>query len=223
MLSYEQTNKNKQDFTAKHMDEHDTQTTPPNEELAADDQTINAVELSPFIDQAQRALDALKQLLGQRSVIAGLGASRPRPILPAAIDQEGARIIEGTFDGQNMLGPDGKQYSVPANYASKSKLVEGDTLKLTITKDGSFIYKQIGPIDRQRLIGQLVRDEVSGEYRVQAGEVSYKVLLASITYFKGEPGDDVVVLVPKEGEARWAAVENIIKQGSPAPDLGPVV
>jgi hypothetical protein len=123
-----------------------------------------------------------------------------------------AKTKRSSFDGQNMLGPDGKQYSVPANYASKSKLVEGDVLKLTITRDGSFIYKQIGPIDRQRIIGQLSRDEISGEYRVLANGQSYKILLASITYFKGEPGDEVVVLVPTVGDSRWAAVENIIKQ-----------
>ena len=34
---------------------------------------------------------------------------------------------------QIMIGPDGKNYPVPANYASKSKLIEGDILKLTIT------------------------------------------------------------------------------------------
>ncbi|MFH1426922.1 MAG: hypothetical protein ABIG60_00085, partial [Patescibacteria group bacterium] len=31
-------------------------------------------------------------------------------------DLEGSKIIEGVFDGENMIGPDGKQYSVPANY-----------------------------------------------------------------------------------------------------------
>ena len=60
-------------------------------------------------------------------------------------------IVEGVFNGQIMIGPDGKQYSVPANYASKSKLVEGDILKLTIDKDGSFIFKQIS---RLKLIMQ---------------------------------------------------------------------
>lgn len=188
------------------------------------DQIVESAELLPFIDQAQRALDSLRQLIDQRQIRPSVGGSRARPVLPPSVDQEGARVIEGTFDGQNMVGPDGKQYSVPANYASKSKLVEGDVLKLTITKDGSFIYKQIGPIDRQRLIGTLNRDEVTGEYRVVSGDTTYKVLLASITYFKGEPGDDVVVLLPATGEARWAAVENIIKQGSPAPDLSqPIV
>lgn len=135
--------------------------------------------------------------------------------------QHGAKIVEGIFDGQNMIGPDGKQYSIPANYASKSKLVEGDHLKLTITADGAFIYKQIGPVERVRLIGRLVRDETTGEYRVLAGQKLFRVLLASITYFKGEIDDEVVVLVPKDRDSQWAAVENLIKkfpgEASPEP------
>ncbi len=121
-------------------------------------------------------------------------------------------IIEGVFDGQNMIGPDGKKYSVPANYASKSKLVEGDILKLTIDRQGNFIYKQIGPIERKRLVGTLVRDREKGEYIVLTGDKMFKVLLASITYYKGEDNDEVVVLVPKDADSTWAAVENIIKK-----------
>ena len=121
-------------------------------------------------------------------------------------------VIEGVFDGQNMIGPDGKKYSVPANYASKSKLVEGDILKLTIDSQGNFIYKQIGPVERRRLIGSLVRDRDKGEYIVIAGDSMFKVLLASITYYKGDENDEVVILVPKEADSTWAAVENIIKK-----------
>lgn len=65
------------------------------------------------------------------------------------------KIIEGVFDGQNMIGPDEKMYPVPANYASKSKLVEGDVLKLTIASDGTFVFKQIGPVDRDKKIGKV--------------------------------------------------------------------
>ena len=126
---------------------------------------------------------------------------------------EGAKIVEGIFDGQNMIGPDGKQYSVPANYASKSKLVEGDQLKLTIMPDGSFVYKQIGPVERQRLIGTLIKDEATGDFAVMSADRMYKILLASITYFKGELGDEVVVLIPKDNRSQWAAVENVIKKG----------
>jgi hypothetical protein len=122
------------------------------------------------------------------------------------------RIVEGVFDGENMVGPDGKQYSIPANYASKSKLVEGDILKLTIAPNGSFIYKQIGPIERNRLIGVLGKNESEEDYLVYVKDKKWKVLTASVTYFKGEIGDEVVILVTKDRPSKWAAIENIIKK-----------
>ncbi|MFA4833525.1 MAG: hypothetical protein WC619_01595 [Patescibacteria group bacterium] len=125
--------------------------------------------------------------------------------------EEAGKIIEGVFDGENMIGPDGKQYSVPANYASKSKLVEGDILKLTITNSGTFIYKQIGPIERTRVLGELKKDN-DGDFFVESEGVKWRVLPASVTYFKGNPGDETVILIPKTGESKWAAVENIIRK-----------
>ena len=121
------------------------------------------------------------------------------------------RTIEGVFDGENMIGPDGKQYSVPANYASKSKLIEGDILKLTITGNGTFIYKQICPIERSRLVGVLEKT-VEGEFYASIDGKRWRVLTASVTYFKGDSGDEIVILTPKSGESKWAAVENIVKK-----------
>lgn len=121
-------------------------------------------------------------------------------------------VIEGVFDGQSMIGPDGKKYSVPANYASKSKLVEGDILKLTIDRQGNFVYKQIGPVERKRLVGILVKDRERGEFIALAGDAMFRLLMASITYYKGDENDEVVILVPKDADSKWAAVENIIKK-----------
>lgn len=121
------------------------------------------------------------------------------------------RIIEGVFDGEKMIAYDGQVYTIPPNYASKSKLVEGDILKLTITKRGDFLYKQIGPIERKRLVGELLIDK-GGNFLVAAEKKKYKVLPASVTYFKGQPGDEVIILVPKEAPSKWAAVENIVKK-----------
>ncbi len=125
--------------------------------------------------------------------------------------QEEGRIIEGVFDGENMIGPDGKQYSVPANYASKSKLVEGDILKLTITPKGTFIYKQIGPIERNRVIATLKQTE-NGSFVASSDDREWKLITASVTYYKGRDGDEIVILIPQVGESKWAAVENIVKK-----------
>ena len=126
-----------------------------------------------------------------------------------------ARIIEGVFNGQNMIGSDGKEYLVPPNYASKSKLVEGDLLKLTIDSLGKFIYKQIGPIERNRIIGTLAQNPHDpNSFVVVHKNRRWRVLTASVTYFKGSPGDEAVILIPKNAPSKWAAVENIIKKDS---------
>ncbi len=173
-------------------------------------------QIQKFVETAHLSLESARELLGQ--VIGTKDGAQPELADKAKevgkVSAEGdEKIVEGVFDGQHMVGPDGKQYSIPANYASKSKLVAGDTLKLTIKPDGSFLYKQIGPVDRSRLVGILAKDETTDEYRVVVGDRSYKVLLASITYFKGDPGDEVVILIPKAQDTDWAAVENVIKVG----------
>lgn len=118
------------------------------------------------------------------------------------------QIVEGIFDGQNMIDSDKKSYPVPANYASKSKLIPGDVLKLTITKEGSFKYKQIGPAERKRVTGPLTYED--GQYRVITNGKAYKVLLASVTYFRAETGDQIVLIVPEFEESEWGAIENVL-------------
>ena len=171
--------------------------------------------IAQMIDSAEKNIQSARQLLKELIGAKPAATSELSKKAASLSVSAGGKVIEGVFDGQNMIGPDKKQYPVPANYASKSKLVEGDVLKLTIAEDGSFIYKQIGPVERKKMLGTLTQDE-NGQYRVVADGKSYKVLLASLTYFKAEVGDDVTIVVPKEGDATWAAVENVIKKGSAA-------
>lgn len=175
----------------------------------------NLALIAQMIEAAERSLRSAKQLL-MESGVTEINSGQERFAEKANVlsISEGGKIVEGVFDGQNMIGPDGKQYPVPANYASKSKLIEGDVLKLTISEDGSFIYKQIGPIERRKVMGLLLKDE-KGDYRVIGEGKTYRVLLASITYFKAEAGDELTIVVPEEAESQWAAVENVIKK---APD-----
>ena len=156
--------------------------------------------LRKLLHEAETGVAAAKELLislvGEEEV-----SSEP-------IEEQAGKVIEGVFDGQNMIGPDGKTYPVPANYASKSKLVQGDILKLTIADDGTFIYKQIGPVPRKKIIGQLVQK--NGHYFVEASGNEYRVLLASVTYFKANQGDQVTIVVPENEKAEWAAIEAAI-------------
>ncbi|MBX4186852.1 MAG: hypothetical protein KW802_01150 [Candidatus Doudnabacteria bacterium] len=186
------------------------------------DNITNIALIAQMIESAERNIQSAKQLL--REVMGGGPSGSNSEIMKKAqvlSVSEGGKVIEGVFDGQNMMGPDGKQYPVPANYASKSKLVEGDVLKLTIAEDGSFIYKQIGPVERRKVLGNLVSDD-KGEYKVVAEGKPYKVLLASLTYFKAEPGDQVTIVLPKDKDANWGAVENVIKAGSSVPSTMPM-
>lgn len=155
--------------------------------------------LRALIAEAETSLAAAKELL-----LSLLGED---PIATTTVKEENiGKVIEGVFDGQNMVGSDSKTYPVPANYASKSKLVQGDILKLTIADDGTFLYKQIGPIPRKQVVGTLELKD--GHYFVTVGEREYRVLLASVTYFKAKPGDQVSVNVPQdEVDAEWAALE----------------
>ncbi len=121
------------------------------------------------------------------------------------------RVVEGVFDGQAMIDSMKKSYQIPANYASKSKLVAGDVLKLTILDDGTFLYKQIGPVKRIKLVGELI-EIGEGKYAVKTDDAQFQVLSASVTYFKAKTGDRLTILVPEEVSSDWAAVENIISE-----------
>ena len=157
--------------------------------------------LRALIQEAETNLAAAKELL--ISIVGDDGqVVTPR----SSIEDVSGKVIEGVFDGQMMLDADGKNYPIPANYASKSKLVEGDILKLTIAEDGGFVYKQIGPVERKQIIGTLVQHD--GVYYVEASGQEYRILLASVTYFRLEVGDQVTIIVPADNpDATWAAVE----------------
>jgi len=166
--------------------------------------------LREMIYSAEKTLQGAKAMLLQLEGKKKVGRKKK-----LTEDGDEGKIVEGTFDGQIMIGMDRKQYPVPANYASKSKLIEGDLLKLTITPDGSFIYKQIGPAERKRLIG-VVNQDADGNYFITADGKAYRVLLASVTYFKVEPGDEVTLVAPRDINSDWGSIENVIQKSKGA-------
>lgn len=171
------------------------------------------------IDRAAKLLDPNNNISNDDYIVETLVSASPSVLKNSGKKKKNgccdtsSRIVEGVFDGEHMIGADGKRYMVPSNYASKSKLVEGDILKLTISSEGGFKYKQISPIERRRVIGRLLFDDESSHYYAEHQGKQWKVLMASITYFSGEHDDEIVFLIPKNSISRWAAVESVIKNG----------
>ena len=180
----------------------------------------NLVRIKELVENATSALKVAKQLLAEsmglneassidtesyKEKAATFSAERSTP--PSSITV-GGRVIEGVFDGQNMVDQAGNTYPVPANYASKSKLIPGDVLKLTITEDGKFLYKQIGPVERKTVVGPLVYND--GRYQILANNKAYNVLLASVTYYRAEVGDDVTIIIPMNEDTDWGAIEAVL-------------
>jgi hypothetical protein len=178
------------------------QTSPEAEEKSREEKIKSLQEM---IANAERTITSAKQMLAKLQ-----GPENYQNASYGRSDENG-KIIYGTFDGQIMIGEDNKQYPVPANYASKSKLVETDLLKLTITPTGNFVYKQVGPVERRYLIGIVEKDE-NDNFVVNVDGRRYKILLAAATYFKVEAGDEVTLVVPRDQESTWGAIENVLRK-----------
>jgi len=168
----------------------------------------NLLHMQELIDGAISSLKTAQALLRDATGIADPARERHTWNANRLGGKVDGKIVEGVFDGQNMVDADGNTYPVPANYASKSKLVEGDGMKLTITDEGKFIYKQIAPVERQTARGVLIQED--GQYKILAEGKTYRVLLASVTFYRAEVGDQVVILLPKTQEAHWGAVDAVI-------------
>jgi hypothetical protein len=168
----------------------------------------NIERVAKLIESIEENLRSLRQLVG-----ADYTASQAASATYYQGESSDDEAIEGVFDGEKMVDYSGKSYQVSANYASKSKLVEGDPLKLYITSDGKFYYKQLGPVPRKNTPGVL---RAEGNHFVVDAEdgQTYGVLTASVTYYMSlfnlRPGDQVMLLVPSESQARWAVIDNLL-------------
>jgi len=107
-----------------------------------------------------------------------------------------------------MLGADKKSYPVPANYASKSKIVEGSKLKMTIKADGSYQYKIINEVEYDTTTGTLIKD--AEHFMVISQQGIYQVLPASVTYLHAHIGDRVAIRIPRDKKATYATIDTIV-------------
>jgi len=115
--------------------------------------------------------------------------------------------IYGVFDGQHMVSDGGKMYPVMPNYASTTKLVEGDRLKLVIG-EGGMHYKQVERVKTGIFIG--MAKEVEGRMMIEYNGKYYKAIQASLNYHDVKDGQELFIVLPLDRDADWVAIEGVI-------------
>jgi hypothetical protein len=118
------------------------------------------------------------------------------------------KIIEWIFTWEEMLASNWSKYPVPANYSSKSKLVQWDKLKLTIEENWKMIYKQISPIERKYITWLVAKEKE--KYQVISEWKTYNLLTAAVTHFKVNIWDTISIIIPKWKDATFAAIETVL-------------
>ena len=132
-------------------------------------------------------------------------------VLQSYVDED-TQIVEWLFDGYFMTWPDQKKYPVPLNYASKTKLVPGDVLKLKILADGKFVYKLIRPVERKHVRAVLSKTDDNKFIAVTDDGKTYFLNQAAVTFFKWKASDELYIVTNADGSGSFAAIEAIIKK-----------
>ncbi len=121
-------------------------------------------------------------------------------------------IVEWIFDWYFFIWPNDKKLPVPLNYASKSKLIPGDKLKLTIFSDWKLVYKLIKPAQRKHLRATVSKIDDNKYIAITDEWKTYKLNLAAVTYFKLNPWDEISIIVNSDGSWEYAAIEWVINK-----------
>jgi len=155
------------------------------------------------------------QLLSQALSAASSSINLAKQLIDE-IQREGGAFetpgLIGKYDGMFMVTEAGKKYPVPDNYAAKTQLVYGDKLKMVEGPEGRR-FKHIEKIPRVEVEAALtVKD---GPFVAVSLEGSYKLIQSAVRYLRGEEGDKVRILLPRdEKHAPFAAIVGVAGKGA---------
>ncbi len=128
------------------------------------------------------------------------------------IDTREIEGIVGVFDGTYLITADGQKIEVPVNYASKSKIVFGDTLKMVEDQDKK-LFKQIERVKRLHKVGILSKKD--GQMVVVTGDGTYNILQVAVEFYGLTEGGQVQILIPEENvHAPFAAIDKNLEEAT---------
>lgn len=170
-----------------------------------------------LIEIAENNLKNARDILSQLAKDSGISESRLRTSSVNKVvnnDESGAlEVVEGYFDGESMIGDNGKTYPVPPNYASKTQLIIGDRMKWILTSERES-FKLIKPAERERVIGTFGIEGNVFYVAVEGIEHPIRILKASATFamknFGMQIGDRVAVIIPRDNTPTWGALSSVV-------------
>lgn len=132
------------------------------------------------------------------------------------------RCPEVEFDGSTAkIKARGNNWTVGANYSSKSKLVQGDILvhyDRTGEIGGQDFYKVIkkAPFALEKAKVQVLKTTHSEVVTALVNDTTYHINPASVSFYNLEAGDEISVMIPVDSdgnpvEARFCAVSHKVE------------
>ncbi len=177
---------------------------------------LSILEIAEKNIQAARQL--IQQIIEEKGIVEKLSKDNSnKSPTPVSADEESAlEVVEGYFDGENMVGDNGQIYPVPQNYASKTQLVVGDRMKWILTPERE-LFKLIQPAERERVIGTLHLEGDNFLVLVDGFTNPIRLLKASVTFamknYGLKIGDEVAIIIPKNVTPTWGAFSSVVKSG----------
>ncbi|MEI7478099.1 MAG: hypothetical protein WCJ81_06515 [bacterium] len=83
-------------------------------------------------------------------------------------------------------------------------------MKLRIMEDGKLIYKVIGPAPRKFLKAKLTKTEEGKFIALTEDGKTYSLNQAAVSFFKGQVGNEISIIVNATEDTLSAAVEAVI-------------
>lgn len=134
----------------------------------------------------------------------------PTPPTPVEVDPVTAPGVEGTFDGTNLITSTGEKIEVPSAYASKTRILFGDTVKM-YDDNGEKKFKVMVKQPRKKL--DALSTKKDNKWYALTGIGVYKISDSFADFNKLAVNDRLSVLVPEGNlQVPFAAIEEVLKQ-----------
>jgi hypothetical protein len=112
---------------------------------------------------------------------------------------------EVKYNGDSIIDDQGVIYPINKNYASKSRLIDGDVLIMRTDSQGGIYYKLSKPVPRKTVIADI--KETNGQYIAIYNNKSYKILTAASNFYELYNNCQAMIVISITEDNKWCAID----------------